>query len=75
MTCPRCKGFVMTQHEETKCLNCAWYYHPPDRERPLAADRWQTILCERCHRTPARQWYNTCADCVGDRSCRSQKVR
>ena len=26
--CPRCHGFVLTQYDETKCLNCAWYLTP-----------------------------------------------
>ena len=26
--CPRCHGFIITQYEETKCLNCAWYLQP-----------------------------------------------
>ncbi len=26
--CPRCSGFVLTQHGETRCLICAWYLQP-----------------------------------------------
>jgi hypothetical protein len=26
--CPRCQGFVLTQHEESRCLNCSWYLQP-----------------------------------------------
>ena len=26
--CPRCKGFILTQYEETRCINCAWYLLP-----------------------------------------------
>ena len=26
--CPRCQGFVLTQHQETRCLSCGWYLHP-----------------------------------------------
>ncbi len=26
--CPRCKGLVVTQYDETRCLPCGWYLQP-----------------------------------------------
>jgi|CXWL01.1.fsa_nt_gi hypothetical protein len=36
--CPRCQGYVLTQYNETKCLNCAWYLQPlPLPQEPTMA--------------------------------------
>src|SRR3990172_3242877 len=29
MPCPRCAGLVVTQYEETHCLQCGWYLNDP----------------------------------------------
>ena len=26
--CPKCSGFVLTQYDETTCLNCGWRLNP-----------------------------------------------
>ncbi len=26
--CPKCSGFIITQYEETTCINCGWRLNP-----------------------------------------------
>ena len=32
MVCPRCTGCVVTQGEDTRCVNCGWYRVDPLEE-------------------------------------------
>lgn len=69
--CPRCKGLVVTQYSETRCLLCAWYLNPvypePMRERYHRKD-----LCLNCSEK-VEAGYKTCAKCR--RKCAEWKQR
>jgi hypothetical protein len=84
MSCPRpgCGGCTYDEREPFThdiyigCLNCGWRQLVPmdPQAEPAMAARWATVLCQHCHRQPARLGLNTCEDCRGMPKCRTQKV-
>lgn len=58
LTCTRCQGFVMTDCEETRCLNCGC--RPLDvRREPEDAKRGRRRRCTNCKEN-AVVWHNYC---------------
>lgn len=49
MTCPRCRGLVVTQYEETRCLICGWMKNDPLPE-PAREPYWRIDKCLNCAR-------------------------
>ena len=68
--CPRCiGGFVMTQYagteyEETKCLACAWYWHPYLQPEPPTYKDYGNCAC-------GKESLRNTGDCA---RCRGAKV-
>ena len=64
-TCPRCiGGFVITQHNETRCLNCGWCNQPPNETPPdNHLHRWESVTCSRCHEKQAMKGWEVCQSC------------
>lgn len=68
--CPRCiSGFVITQYagtadEETKCLICAWYYHPGLLHEPSTYRDYGNCRC-------GKESLRNTGDCA---RCRGAKV-
>lgn len=42
---------LVTQYDETWCLNCGWYHNPPS-EIPAREPFWRVEKCQNCRRKP-----------------------
>lgn len=52
MTCPRCQGCVVTQYDETRCMNCGWMQNEP-LSVPAREPYWRIGKCLNCRRKAA----------------------
>lgn len=78
MTCGHCiGGFVLTQHGETRCLNCGWMPIPDEPPPPLDnhLHRWESVTCSRCHQKQAMKGWEVCRECRVKWARISQPVR
>lgn len=58
--CPRCKGLVVTQYEETRCLICSWYLQPIPVDYREPFQRRET--CTNCI-NKVETGYSQCSKC------------
>jgi hypothetical protein len=61
MNCPRCSGLIVTQYDETRCLQCGWYDNPPYAES--IRDAYDKICCRNCKRKPVKG-KSLCQSCL-----------
>lgn len=65
MSCQRCQGFLHTDLDGTRCLNCGHYLVEPDAP-PIVVEearRWESVLCAKCHDSSAVRGHVLCRGC------------
>lgn len=69
--CPKCNGFLLSQHSETRCLLCGW--RPPEPESP-AMPTLDSLRCARCPRDRERG-SELCRQCQRGGGAASARVK
>ena len=65
MTCPKCKGFVLNDCGDWRCMNCGWRALMPFVPVPVKETRncWDSSRCEMCG-LPALTHKRVCRGCA-----------
>ena len=62
MRCPRCQGYLYTDCESTRCLNCGNYPSNIPYPEPMR-DAYDRTKCTNCQNTP-RKGSRLCLACT-----------
>ena len=66
MRCDKCQGCLRVEFDAVSCLNCGKHVYRPDPPPALCMDeaRWASVLCAKCHTTPAVIKKEFCPACL-----------